>query len=103
METHRQKCQQCNSTKMCNILVRAPGHSTVIYARCADCKELVAKYSLEDYYHHGKGIESYLRSHGGSEAESGRGIMKSFREAGEDALEGFAAAIENLRQEGKEI
>ena len=103
METHRQQCQACRSTQMRNIMVRQPGHSMVIYARCVDCGGLVARYALEDYYHHGKGIESYLRSHGGSACESGRGIMRDFGETEEAALEGFEAALENLRQKGKEI
>ena len=101
MEIHRQHCQNCQSVQMRNILVREPGRSPVVYARCAECEQLVACYTLEDYYHHGKGIESYLRSHGGAAAESGRGIMRDFKEAEERAIAGYEAAVEHLRQEGK--
>jgi hypothetical protein len=103
METHRQRCQVCQSLQMRNILVREPGEPTVIYARCGECGELVARYRLEDYYHHGKGIESYLRSHGGAAAESGRRIMKEFQEVEAQALAGFAAAIAQLQQQGKDV
>ncbi len=102
MEVHRQQCQKCDSYQMRNILVREPGHSTVVYARCAECRELVARYALEDYYHCGKGIESYLRSHGGATSESGRHIMQDFQDAEATAATGFADALEELREEGKE-
>lgn len=103
METHRQECQNCRSKLMNNILVREPGRSTVIFARCAGCGDLVARYSLEEYYHHGKGVESYLRSAGGGAAESGRGLLHDFKEIQSQALTAYEEALEHLRTEGKEI
>ena len=103
METHRQRCQGCQSHEMLNILVREPGFPTTIYARCRQCGELVASYKLSDYYHHGKGIESYLRSHGGAAGESGRDVMQGFKDVEEEALTGFQTALEHLQAEGKEL
>lgn len=102
MELHRQQCQNCGSYGMRNILVRQPGALTQVYARCADCGELVALYELSDYYHQGKGLESYLRSRGAGAADSGRRMLAEFREVKENALRGFEAALEQLRREGKE-
>ncbi len=88
---------------MRNILVREPGRPASVYARCAECGKFVALYELSDYYHHGKGVESYLRSHGSAAAESGRDALGSFERAKEKALAGFEAAVEHLEEEGKAI
>ena len=102
MEVHRQTCQQCQSIDLRNIIVRE-GHSpTKVFVRCAKCKELVALYELNQYYHHGKGIESYLRSHSGS-ADSGREWLSEFEAAKQEAETGFAAALEKLEENQKEI
>jgi len=102
MEIHRQQCQGCKSYDMLNILVREQGYSTKVYARCKACGDLVASYKLSDYYHHGKGIESYLRSHGGAAGESGRNVMSSFKAVEDDAMAGFKLALEQLHVEGKD-
>ena len=54
MELHRQHCQNCQSIEMRNILVREAGKATSVYVRCGNCGELVARYKLRDYYHHGR-------------------------------------------------
>lgn len=102
MELHRQQCQKCRSFNMRNILVRNPGEPQRVYVRCVDCREFVALYTLIDYYHHEKGIESYLRSHGSSAADSGRLLLSDFKKVQETALEGFEKVIEQLKKDGKD-
>ena len=102
MEIHRQQCQSCGSHDMRNILVREPGRPAAVYVRCGGCRELVARYKLAEYYHHGKSIESYLRSHGSASAESGRHFLEEFERAQRESIEGFEAAVAKLRELGKD-
>ncbi len=87
---------------MKNILVRIPGEPQKVYVQCMDCSEFVALYTLSDYYHHGKGIESYLRIHGSASAESGRHMLADFKEVQKAAVEGFEKVIKQLKEEGKD-
>lgn len=102
MEVHRQRCQNCGSLDAHNLLVREPGEPATVYVRCTACESLVARYVLADYYHHGKGIESYLRSHAGQFADSGRRVHEELAEAQASALEGYERALAELRRAGKE-
>lgn len=103
MEVHRQTCQQCGSINVRNILVRDQDESISVYVRCSNCLELVAAYALRDYYHHHRGYESFLRSHGSSSSESGREWLSQFKKAEQDALTGFAAALKSLEEQRKEV
>lgn len=103
LEVHRQTCQSCQSIDVRDIIVRAPGKPMVIYVRCAQCGDLVASYELNRYYHHGKGIESYLRAHGAEAADSGRAWLAEFKKLQQDAIDGFNAALQKLCSENKEI
>lgn len=102
MEVHRQTCQNCGSREHNLALVREPGHGQVVFVRCARCHELVARYGLASYYHHGKGMESYLRSVAGS-MESGRRTLADFDAARHDAVEGFERVMTALRERGKQF
>ena len=101
MEVHRQTCQVCGSRLLHNIIAREPGEPTVIFVSCAKCEELVARYVLDGYYHHGKGIESYLRSVRGS-FESGRRMLEAFEATARDAQAGFRRVVAALAAEKKE-
>ena len=101
MEIHRQQCQACGGYDMRDILVREEAHPTVIYVRCCNCASLVARYELSDYYHHGKGIESYLRSHASTSSESGRDVLDAFAATQERAVAGYERAIQELVALGK--
>lgn len=103
MEVHRQTCQACGSLDLRNILVRKPGQADMVYVLCASCRELVARYRLRDYYHHGKGAESFLRSVGAESSESGRSKLSDFAKVQEEALDGLQEALEVLAREGKEV
>ncbi len=101
MEIHRQQCQACESFDVRNILVRQAGRPTVVYVRCQKCMGLVARYKLTEYYHHGKGIESYLRSLGAGGGDSARHFREEFDRAVSESVAGFEATVERLQGEGK--
>ncbi|MGF1469191.1 MAG: hypothetical protein ACFCGT_23955 [Sandaracinaceae bacterium] len=103
MDVHRQRCQRCGSIDVRNLLVRQAGLPQTVYVRCSSCGELVARYVLSDYYHHGRGLESYLRSHGGDFAESGRRIAEELRKAEASALAGYEKALAHLAKAGKDV
>jgi hypothetical protein len=102
MDVKRQTCQLCHSIDVRNIIVRDGGRQ-FIYVRCAKCKELVARYELKDYYHHGKGIESYLRAHGVKASDSGREWLNQFQQSQDEALAGYHAALEALEELHKDV
>lgn len=103
MNVKRQTCQSCNSIDVRNIIVRDDDGNQTIFVRCAKCKELVARYDLKDYYHHGKGIESYLRSHGHRHSESTRQWTKDFEKSQQDAVVGYQEALTLLSEQNKEV
>ncbi|MEM6472059.1 MAG: hypothetical protein AAF802_21035 [Planctomycetota bacterium] len=103
MEVKRQTCQTCNSIDLRNILVR-DGHDQVVFVRCAQCKALVARYVLKDYYHHGKGIESYLRAHKLTTGDdSGRAWLEAFEASQRTAEVGYQEALDALQSQNKEV
>jgi len=102
MDVKRQTCQACQSIDVRNIIVR-DGTDQVIYVRCANCKELVARYQLNDYYHHGKGIESYLRAHGASGGDSGRAWLDAFKKSQKKAITGYEEALHELESAHKTV
>jgi RNase P subunit RPR2 len=102
MEVHRQRCQSCGSLDQHNLLVRQRGHAQTVLVRCAQCGELVARYRLQSYYHHGKGVESYLRSLGSEACDSGRNQLKQFQQIQYDATGQYEEALKALQEEGKE-
>lgn len=102
MDVKRQTCQACRSIDVRNIIVRN-GRDQVIFVRCAHCKELVARYQLKDYYHHGKGIESYLRARGALGGDSAREWMDAFQKSQEQAVVGYDEALKILEAAHKEV
>lgn len=103
MEIHRQQCQQCGSRELQNILVHADDAPMTIYVRCLNCGKLVARYRLSEYYHHGKGIESFLRSLGSGAGESGRDYLAEFRRTQEEAVQGYEEVLRTLVDQGKDV
>lgn len=103
MNVKRQTCQSCQSIDVRNLIVRGDDGQQVIFVRCAKCKELVARYELKDYYHHGKGIESYLRAHGRHNSESGREWMRAFEESQQRAVIGYEEALALLSEHQKDV
>lgn len=103
MQVSRQTCQKCGSIDVRNLVVREAQHPTMVYVRCSHCKELVACYELSNYYHHGKGIEAYLRAHGVAAADSGRQWLAEFTRVQEDALTGYQAALKQLTDNHKSV
>lgn len=103
MDIHRQQCQACRSFDLRNILVRETGRPEAVYARCLGCGRLVARYELSAYYHHGKGVESWLRSHGTTSVESGRDTLAEFEEVQKAAVEGYEQVLAKLEEMGKPV
>jgi hypothetical protein len=101
MEIHRQQCQKCQAYDTRNILVREEGQPQTVFVRCGQCGEFVARYVLSDYYHHGRGFESFLRSQQVGVAESGRDLMHEFKRIQEDALTGYQHVLDELERLGK--
>ena len=99
MEVHLQKCQKCRSTTVNNLLVRSPGQPQTVYVKCDSCGEFVAQYRLGDYFHYGKGIESWLRSQGSAVSDSGRDFLGAFERVKETAIEGFKAAAAKMEEQ----
>jgi hypothetical protein len=103
MRVDRQTCQKCGSIEVRNILSRKSDRPTIVYVQCAKCFELVAYYELSHYYHHGKGIESYLKAQGVGAADSGRRWLDDFQQIQEVATTGYAEALEQLDQQQKDV
>jgi RNase P subunit RPR2 len=103
MDIHRQQCQACQSFDMRNILVRETGRPPAVFVRCVACGKLVARYELGNYYHHGKGIESWLRSRGIASVESGRDTLAEFEEIQRAAVEGYKQVLAKLEEMGKAV
>ncbi|MEM9825404.1 MAG: hypothetical protein AAF958_02385 [Planctomycetota bacterium] len=103
MDVKRQTCQSCGSIDVRNLIVRGEHGEQVIFVRCAKCKELVARYELKDYYHHGKGIESYLRAHGRHNSGSANEWMKAFEASQEQAKVGYEEALQYLAKRKKDV
>lgn len=99
MEFHVQKCQQCGSRDLRNILVR--DEQQKVFVQCRGCDQLVARYILTSggYFHAGKGFESFLRSieRDGAIA-SGRDIDDWFQSVEEGAKEEFSEIIAKLNE-----
>lgn len=102
MEVHRQRCQACQSIDVRNIIVRDGSTNPRVFVRCASCKQLVAFYELSEYFHAGKDMESYLRTHRGA-TESGREWLAEFRRLQEHAEIAYQEALQKLEAEHKEI
>ena len=87
---------------MHDLLVRKPGKSQIVLVVCAACRELVARYELSSYYHHGKGIDSWLRSFNPI-TESAHDLSESFESVRDDAVADLEEALSILSAEGKAI
>ncbi|ARU55626.1 MAG: hypothetical protein MI864_10240 [Pseudomonadales bacterium] len=95
MELHIQKCQQCGSRNLRNILVN--DESQKVYVQCRDCEQLVARYLVKPagYFHAGKDYESFVRSlqsAGGLET-LGRDIKQLYEETKANAQSEFETVI----------
>ena len=101
MELHRQTCQACNCRELQNILRRGEEHPLTVYLRCTRCGELVARYKVSGYYHHGKGFDSWLQRYQGIARESGRSLMDEYQRVQRSAVEEWADVQQQLRSQGK--
>lgn len=94
-----QKCQNCLSNNLKNILCRKAGQPDSVFVQCQDCKEFVASYKIAPlgYYHHGKGFESFLRGvHRSGEFMSGRRVKQLYEKRKTESVESYRKVIEKL-------
>lgn len=99
MELHIQKCQQCGSRDLRNILVR--DEQQKVFVQCRHCDKLVARYILSagGYFHAGKDFESFLRSiERDQSGTSGRDMNEWFHRVEDTAEKEFTSLIKNLRE-----
>jgi hypothetical protein len=100
MEIHIQKCQNCQSDRLQNILCRGSGEPDRVFVECHDCNTFVASYVIAPmgYFHNEEGFESFLRGINRSgEFMSGRRIQKIFVERKNLEIEAFKKVKEKLR------
>lgn len=88
---------------MRNILRRGEGHPQTVYVRCASCGELVARYVVSGYYHHGKDIDSWVQRYYQGARESGRDVGEEFERVRKDAVREYSEVLEELERLGKDV
>lgn len=99
MDVNIQKCQNCGSRDMRNILARDSSQHVVV--QCRQCDEFVARYQIAPggYFHNGKDYESFLRTmmldRGFS---SGRDLQTVFEEVSESAMKTFERATTKAKE-----
>ena len=103
MELHRQRCQSCQSLELNCVLRRDEAHPLTVYVRCAKCGELVARYRVGEYYHHGKGMESWLKAMRPGNRESARNLRADFDEVKRNSIAEYADVLEELERQGKPL
>lgn len=87
---------------MNNLVVRAEGERQLVLVRCAECHELVARYELSNYYHHGKSFESWLR-HVALDIESVIDLRDTYHSIQSRAQDELARAMADLESKGKTL
>jgi len=85
------------------VLRRDEAHPLTVYVRCAKCGELVARYRVGEYYHHGKGMESWLKAMRPGNRESARNLRADFDEVKRNSIAEYADVLEELERQGKPL
>lgn len=105
MDVNIQKCQNCGSRDMRNILARTSNQHVVV--QCRKCDEFVARYQIAPggYFHNGKDYESFLRTMMlDSGFTSGRDLRAVFEEVSESATATFEHATRKAKEKyGEEL
>ena len=91
-----QSCKSCSSTSLHNFLVEEADKPIVVFVRCAQCNEFIARYVLSEYYYHPSAYESYVRTHGSQSRESGRSILEDFERLERESIEGYEKLLKDL-------
>ena len=105
MDVYIQKCQNCNSRNLRNILARSDAQR--VYVQCRDCEKFVARYVIAPggYFHDGRDYESFLRTMMlDSGFSSGRDLKTVYKEVTESSAAGFNSALESaIKKYGDEL
>ncbi len=94
MDVYIQKCQNCDSRNLRNILSRAEVQR--VFVQCRDCDHFVARYVIASggYFHEGRDYDSFLRTLMlDSGFISGRDLKALFDEVSESSNKGFEDAL----------
>lgn len=94
MDVYIQKCQNCGSRNLRNILSRESAQH--VYVQCRDCEHFVARYVVASggYFHEGRDYESFLRTVTlDSGFTSGRDLKAVFDEVADSSRKGFGKAL----------
>ena len=105
MDVYIQKCQNCNSRNLRNILARSDAQR--VYVQCRDCEKFVARYVIAPggYFHDGPDYESFLRTMMlDSGFSSGRDLKMVYKEVTESSAAGCNSALESaIKKYGDEL
>jgi hypothetical protein len=85
------------------IIRRSEARPPAIFVRCSECHSFVARYALSEYYHHGKGVDSWLHAYGAKAAESGRHLLQDFTSVKEEAVAEYEQVMAELERLGKDL
>jgi len=99
MEIKIQKCQNCRSRSLRNVLVR--DETQKVFVQCRECGELVARYILAKggYFHAGRGFESFLRSYErDGDVDSARIMTESFEEMETNITNEFSTLKQKMQE-----
>lgn len=104
METaKREHCPYCDSINMNNLVYMKTGQKVYVYVECADCGELVSRYTLKRYSSgadYGAVLEYYRRR---GEMTSGRRILKEVNSHASGMEEGWERVRELIVQHEEEL
>lgn len=99
MQVHIQKCQNCNSGNLRNIIARDDAQR--VFVQCRDCGHFVARYVIAPggYFHEGRDYESFLRTRMLDRGySSGRDLKTLYEEVSESAKEGFEETLQRTKE-----
>ncbi len=104
METaKREHCPYCDSVDMHNLVYMKTGQKVYVYVECADCKKLVARYTLKRYSSAAdyNAVLEYYRRRG--EMSSGRRILKEVNSHVDGMEEGWERVKELITQHEEDM
>jgi len=85
---------------MQNVLVEE-GTDLLVYVRCAECHAFIARYQVNRCYHHGKGLDSYLKSLPSFDLSSGYAILEELAALRADAVSGYQMVTKAIESNGQ--
>ena len=88
-----QRCTECGSADVNNIVVDSEQNQQRVYCRCSRCKAMIAWCDLKTYFPAKHSLEHYLSNHRGIETDSGRRWLDRFNKARASAEADYQQAL----------